>query len=198
MNERIRPMLLALMRLALVMGLLIVAGACARRPALTAASAPAPGAPGSGPATTPSTASTPAPAETPAPVAAAPPAVTPRPAPPEFAANDTLKRIHFDFDKSDIRKADAAILDANARWLKDNPRQQLLVEGHCDPRGTNEYNLALGERRARSTMKYLVDHGVAAARITVITYGEERPLCVEETEDCWARNRRAMFLTKPQ
>ena len=72
----------------------------------------------------------------------------------------------------------------------------MLIEGHCDERGTNEYNLALGERRAKSTMNYLVSQGVQASRITIISYGKERPVCTEHTEDCWARNRRSHFLTK--
>ncbi len=110
--------------------------------------------------------------------------------------NAALRTIHFNFDKSDIRKDDAPILEASARWLKDNPNQLLLIEGHCDERGTTEYNLALGERRAKSAMNFLVARGVAADRITTVSYGEERPLCTEHTEACWARNRRAMFLTK--
>jgi peptidoglycan-associated lipoprotein len=104
--------------------------------------------------------------------------------------------IHFDFDKANIRAGDAKILDANARWLRDNPKQVVLIEGHCDERGTNEYNLALGERRARATMSYLVGRGIQAARISTISYGEERPLCTERDERCWSRNRRAQFLTK--
>jgi peptidoglycan-associated lipoprotein len=118
-----------------------------------------------------------------------------RPAVQEFAANPNLKDINFDFDKYDIRPGDAKILDANATWLKGN-NNLVLIEGHCDERGTNEYNLALGERRAKATMNYLVSQGVQAARITIISYGEERPLCTEKTEACWARNRRAHFLTK--
>jgi peptidoglycan-associated lipoprotein len=74
----------------------------------------------------------------------------------------------------------------------------VLIEGHCDERGTNEYNLALGERRAKSTMNYLVSQGVQASRITIISYGEERPVCNEKTEECWAKNRRAHFLVKPR
>jgi peptidoglycan-associated lipoprotein len=70
----------------------------------------------------------------------------------------------------------------------------VLIEGHCDQRGTNEYNLALGERRAKSTMNYLVAQGVQASRITIISYGKERPLCTEKTEACYAQNRRAHFL----
>ena len=90
------------------------------------------------------------------------------------------------------------MLDANAAWLKSNGNHLLLIEGHCDERGTNEYNLALGERRAKSAMNYLVSQGVQAARITIISYGEERPLCTEHTETCWAQNRRDHFLVKPR
>ena len=93
---------------------------------------------------------------------------------------------------------DAKTLDRNANWLKSNPNHLVLIEGHCDERGTNEYNLALGERRAKSTMNYLVSQGVQANRITIISYGEERPQCTEHTESCWAKNRRAHFLVKPR
>ena len=128
-----------------------------------------------------------------------PPAATSTPGtrPPvaEFAANPNLKDIYFDFDKYDIRPGDAKVLDSNATWLKGN-NNLVLIEGHCDERGTNEYNLALGERRAKATMNYLVSQGVQAGRITIISYGEERPLCTEHNEACWARNRRAHFLTK--
>jgi len=109
-----------------------------------------------------------------------------------------LNDIHFDFDKYDIRPGDARILDENARWSKANPTHLILIEGHADERGTNEYNLALGERRAKATMNYLVAQGVQASRMTLISYGEERPMCTEKTEECWARNRRAHFLVKAQ
>jgi len=112
-------------------------------------------------------------------------------------ANPNLKEIHFDFDKYNIRPGDAKILDGNAAWLKSN-NNLVLIEGHCDERGTAEYNLALGERRAKSAMNYLVAQGVQANRITIISYGKERPLCTESTEACWARNRRDAFLTKAQ
>ena len=149
------------------------------------------------------TPTTPAPssaASTPGPPAAPPaggPTATPaaRPAVQEFAANPNLNDIYFDFDKYDIRPADAKTLDVNATWLKSN-NVLVLIEGHCDERGTNEYNLALGERRAKATMNYLVSQGVQANRITIISYGEERPLCTERTEACWAKNRRAHFLSK--
>jgi peptidoglycan-associated lipoprotein len=116
----------------------------------------------------------------------------------EFADNANLKDVYFEFDKYDIRPEAAKILDANATWLKANPGNLVLIEGHCDERGTAEYNLALGERRAKSTMNYLVGQGVAASRVTVISYGKERPVCTEKTEACWAKNRRAHHLVKAQ
>jgi peptidoglycan-associated lipoprotein len=187
---------------------LFLAG-CPKRPATLAASAPAPGVatpPPAPPAPVPPPAppeSTP-PAPPPPPAASAPMPQVATPAPPvlprvsEFAANANLKDVYFDFDKYDVRPDAARILDANATWLKANPGNLVLIEGHCDERGTAEYNLALGERRAKSTMNYLVGQGVAASRITVISYGKERPLCTEKTEACWAMNRRAHHLVKAQ
>jgi len=113
-------------------------------------------------------------------------------------ANAALADVHFDFDKAVIRSGDVKILDASAGWLKANPEQLLLIEGHCDERGTNEYNLALGERRAKAAMTYLVAQGVEANRITLVSYGKERPSCTEKTERCWAQNRRDHFLVKPR
>jgi peptidoglycan-associated lipoprotein len=180
----------------LLAGLMITG--CARRPATTAASAatPAPAAAPS-PAPAPSAPSAAAPAP-PAPAPAAAPAQAPRPVPKEFMAVAALKEVYFDFDKYDIRSEDAKTLDANATWLKSNGDNLVLIEGHCDERGTNEYNLALGERRAKATMNYLVSQGIQANRITIISYGEERPVCTEKTEACWAKNRRANFLVKPR
>jgi peptidoglycan-associated lipoprotein len=184
-----------------------VGSGCAKRPATTQAAAPAPtgtastmappSQPGGTTATTPSGPSTSQPGgatATPTPA----PAPTTRPAPKDFAAVPELQDIYFDFDKYDIRPADTRTLDANAAWLKSNPNHLLLIEGHADERGTNEYNLALGERRAKSTMNYLVSQGVQANRITIISYGEERPTCTEKTEGCWAKNRRSHFLVKPR
>jgi peptidoglycan-associated lipoprotein len=174
---------------------------CAKRPATTQAAAPAPtGAATSTAAAPPSTGSqlqsgggaSSGGTATPAPT------TTARPAVQDFAAVADLTDVFFDFDKYDIRPNDAKTLDANANWLKSNPNHLVLIEGHCDERGTNEYNLALGERRAKSTMNYLVSQGVQANRITIISYGEERPQCTEHTEACWAKNRRAHFLVKPR
>jgi peptidoglycan-associated lipoprotein len=90
------------------------------------------------------------------------------------------------------------VLDANAQWLKSNAAYLVLIEGHADERGTDSYNVALGERRAKATMNYLLAQGIQAGRINIVSYGEERPSCRERTEGCWARNRRAHFLVKPQ
>ncbi len=183
--------------LAIVVVVAIALG-CAKRPATTAAAAPPPtagpvGAAPGGAGAAPGSAAVPTPA------APAPPTATPAPPHPrEFAAIRELEDIHFDFDKYDIRPGDAKILDVNAQWMKANAGHLILIEGHADERGTNEYNLALGERRAKTTMNYLVARGIRANRITIISYGEERPLCTEKTEECWARNRRAHFLVKAQ
>jgi peptidoglycan-associated lipoprotein len=117
--------------------------------------------------------------------------------PSEFTAAMALRDVHFEYDKSDIRPQDAKAIEENAKVLKDNVRAQILIEGHADERGTNEYNLALGERRAKTTRDYLISLGVPAARISIISYGEERPACAEHAESCWSKNRRAHFLTKP-
>ena len=107
-----------------------------------------------------------------------------------------MRTIQFDFDRAEIRPGDAAILDANADWLRVNPDRLVLIEGHCDERGTGEYNLVLGERRALAAKAYLLARGIAETRMTVTSYGFERPLCRDHTESCWARNRRAEFLIK--
>jgi len=181
---------------------LLFVGACAKRPDMrvTAAPAPAPApapqAAAPAPAPPPPVVAAPAPAPAP-PVVAAAPAPPPPAVPKEFEPNPALRPVHFDFDKSSVRSGeDEKILETNAGWLRDNRNQSLLIEGHCDDRGTPEYNLALGERRATSTKDFLVARGVAPDRITIVSYGEERPLCNAKNDACWAQNRRAMFLTK--
>jgi len=105
-----------------------------------------------------------------------------------------LKDIHFDFDRYDILPEDAQILKENAALLMNYPKVKIQVEGHCDERGTNEYNLALGERRANAAKKYLVSLGISADRISSISYGEEKPLDTGHNEEAWAKNRRGHFV----
>jgi peptidoglycan-associated lipoprotein len=183
----------------LLVGVVALSG-CAKRPATTQAAAPAPTGPAQTTASAPSSgpqmqSSTPAAAAAAATATPTPPA---RPPIRDFMAIPELADIFFDFDKYDIRSDGAKTLDTNAAWLKSNPNHLVLIEGHCDERGTNEYNLALGERRAKSTMNYLVSQGVQANRITIISYGEERPQCSEKSEGCWGKNRRSHFLVKPR
>jgi peptidoglycan-associated lipoprotein len=109
----------------------------------------------------------------------------------EVFESKLLKDIHFDFDKYNIRPGDAEILKGNAALLKKYPKVKVQIEGHCDERGTVEYNLALGERRANATKKYLISLGISADRISTISYGKERPLDSGHNEEAWAKNRRA-------
>jgi len=102
--------------------------------------------------------------------------------------------IYFDFDMYDIRSDAKPVLHDVSSWLLKNPAARLSVEGHCDERGTNEYNLALGDRRAKSVRDFLIALGVASKRIEIVSYGEEKPQCMEQTEECWAKNRRAHFV----
>ncbi|GLI37997.1 peptidoglycan-associated lipoprotein Pal [Geobacter hydrogenophilus] len=107
----------------------------------------------------------------------------------------TLDRIFFDFDSFVLSQAARDILSKNAEYLlKKQPNARLLIEGHCDERGSDEYNLALGEKRAKAARDYLVTLGVAANRLSIISYGEEKPLDPGHTEEAWAKNRRAEFL----
>ena len=108
-------------------------------------------------------------------------------------ATEGFKAIYFDFDKSFIRKDAEPIMRANAEWLKGNPSVKVRIEGNCDERGTKEYNQALGQRRAASAKKYLTDMGVSASRISLISYGKEKPVCGEHNETCWQKNRRDDF-----
>ncbi len=104
-----------------------------------------------------------------------------------------FQMIHFDFDKYNLRSDAIQALNANAQVLMDNPEVKIRIEGHCDERGTTEYNLALGEKRAQAAKDYLVKLGVASSRIEIITYGKERPIDPRANEEAWAKNRRDEF-----
>ena len=104
--------------------------------------------------------------------------------------------ILFEFDSASLSVEAQEILRAKAAWLRENPRARVIIEGHCDERGTNEYNLALGDRRAFSAKAFLVDLGIDESRLTTISYGEEKPIASGSTEEAWAKNRRAHFVIK--
>ena len=144
-------------------------------------------------------------APAPAKVEAPKPPPAPKPAPPETsslealkqgqtAAGGPLKDIGFNFDSAALSDDARATLRANADWLKANATARIQIEGHCDDRGTAEYNMALGAKRAQAAMDYLATLGITANRMSTISYGEEIPVCKEHTEDCWAKNRRDRFV----
>ncbi|MBI3018470.1 MAG: peptidoglycan-associated lipoprotein Pal [Deltaproteobacteria bacterium] len=112
----------------------------------------------------------------------------------EIGDSGGLKIVHFEFDASGLTKEARTILKDNAEWLKGHKNIKVQVEGHCDSRGTQEYNLALGQKRAEAVRKYLADLGVAAKRLSTISYGEEKSLDFSETEEAWTKNRRAQFV----
>ncbi|MBA3405595.1 MAG: peptidoglycan-associated lipoprotein Pal, partial [Gemmatimonadaceae bacterium] len=125
------------------------------------------------------------------------PACVAPPMAPPMAMVDTgaiTAPIYFDFDKSDIRSDAAATLDRKVPWLQANPGMRIRIEGNADERGSDEYNLALGQRRAASAKRYLVEKGIDEGRFDLVSYGEERPVCTESNEDCWQRNRRDDFV----
>jgi peptidoglycan-associated lipoprotein len=103
------------------------------------------------------------------------------------------ERVHFDFDKSDVRPDAEQVLQRKVAVLREYPGVDLRIEGHCDERGSNEYNLALGQRRAEAVRRYLVSYGIDVGRFATISYGEERPAARESNEDAWEQNRRAEF-----
>ena len=133
-------------------------------------------------------------AEAPAPVAAAPAT------PPGVALTEErpsqFDDVRFDFDKSELKEDGRRTCQTVAAFMKKNPRAKLLIEGHCDERGTSEYNLALGERRATAVMTYLVSLGVPKAALSTVSFGEEKPLDPGHDEGAWAKNRRAHFVLK--
>jgi peptidoglycan-associated lipoprotein len=168
---------------------------CARTPVVTSMTTLAPEA---GPASSAPRTAVPSDA---GPAATQPPseasADTERPQPSVFAPDDGVKAVFFDFDRDEIRPDDARTLDADAAWLRTHD-VQVLIEGQCDERGTDDYNLALGDRRAQAARNYLIAQGIAASRLSTVSYGKEHPVCAEHTEACWAANRRAHLVVKPQ
>ncbi len=138
----------------------------------------------------------------PAPVGTAPtPAPTPPPGPgyapgsqQDFLANTMSDRVFFDTDRFNIDMQDQAILQSQAQWLAQHPNARITIEGHCDERGTRDYNLALGERRANAAKNYLASLGVSPSRMTTVSYGKERPEALGSNESAWSQNRRAVTI----
>ena len=112
----------------------------------------------------------------------------------EDRAKEAFKDVLFDYDKYDIRPDARPALDSVADFLNNEKGMNVVIEGHCDERGTNEYNLALGEKRAKAAKTYLMARSISPARIIVITYGEEKPVCQDRDETCWQNNRRVHFV----
>lgn len=136
------------------------------------------------------------PAPPPAQPAPAPPRATPAPTVDELFRQN-IQAIYFDYDKADIRSDQVSRLQSNARFLMQYANVRFTVEGHADERGSQEYNLGLGDRRAGAVKEFLTSQGVTESRINTISYGEERPECRDQTEDCYQRNRRAAFVLNP-
>ena len=111
-----------------------------------------------------------------------------------IARDNAMKDVYFDFDQYNLDEDDRAALRTSGDWLKKNPAARVQIEGHCDERGTSEYNLALGAKRAQAAKDYLVSLGVAETRLSIESYGEEIPVCRDATESCWKQNRRDRFV----
>lgn len=111
-------------------------------------------------------------------------------------AGGPLGDIHFDYNDYTVRPQDGDILKSNADWMTKNPNTHVQIEGHCDNRGSEEYNLALGAKRAQAAKDYLQTLGIAPDRLSTISYGKELPVCQEDTDECWAQNRRDHFVVQ--
>jgi peptidoglycan-associated lipoprotein len=134
----------------------------------------------------------PPPAPPPPPAAAAPVTSSVLPGSAEDFRVNVGDTVHFEFDQYNVPESDKTVLGRQAAWLAKYPAVRVTVEGHCDERGTREYNLALGARRANAVKEYLVSQGVSTARVETVSYGKERPICTESNEACWAQNRRGV------
>jgi peptidoglycan-associated lipoprotein len=180
--------------LALIVTLIVTVSACSKKvpPPPAPAPPPPPAVPAAPPAPPPPPAPAPAPPSTPR--ALTEEEVFSRKSVDQLNSERPLTDAYFDYDKSDLREDGRASLQKDAEYLKKWSSVVVSVEGHCDSRGSSEYNLALGSRRATAVKDYLVSLGVAANRITVVSKGKEQPFCGDESESCWQQNRRGHFI----
>jgi peptidoglycan-associated lipoprotein len=180
--------------LSMVLVIAVGAAACHKKAPVVAPAAPPPTPPPAAPAPPPRPNPPPPP-----PAAAAPAPLTEeeifaRKSLEELNAEKPLGDVFFDLDESTLDDADRAPLQKDAEWMKKWPSTKVTVEGHCDSRGSSEYNLALGSRRADSVREYLISLGIDGSRILVVSKGKEQPFCTEENDSCWAQNRRGHFI----
>ena len=178
---------------ALLLVAALTAGACAKKPVEPPPPAPAP-APAPPPTTPPPPPPPPAPPEAPAPPPLTEDQLFERMTLDDLNKQAPLGDVFFALDSTDLTEDARAILQKNSDWLKRRTSTKVLLEGHADNRGTNEYNLALAERRGDSVRDYLVSLGIATDRLTVVSKGEEQPFCTDDTETCWQQNRRGHFI----
>jgi len=178
-----------------LIAVIVSAAACHKKVPPPAAAAPPPAPPpATAPATPPPPAPPPAPPSVPAPAALSEEEVFSRKSLDQLNAERPLGDVFFELDKSDLRDDARPILQRNADWMKKWTTTAVAVEGHCDSRGSSEYNLALGERRANAVRQYLVSLGVPTNRLSVVSKGKEQPFCHEDSESCWQQNRRGHFV----
>jgi peptidoglycan-associated lipoprotein len=178
--------------IAVCLALLVVVAGCRKNPPQVAAAPPPP--PPAAPAPPPPPPPPPAPAPAPAPAPLTEEQIFAKKTLEQLNSERPLADVFFDYDRADVRADARPALQANADWMKKWTSTQVTVEGHADSRGSSEYNLALGTRRAASTKEYLVSLGVPANRLTVVSKGKESPFCNDETEACWQQNRRGHFI----
>ncbi|HEX7078800.1 MAG TPA: peptidoglycan-associated lipoprotein Pal [Candidatus Eisenbacteria bacterium] len=172
---RRKPRIATLVLAGATLALTVALGCASRKQVTTATPEPTP----------------PPPTETPA-----PPQETAPPPPPAEQPTMALEDAFFDFDDASLRQDAKSALEGDAKYLEKNSSANVVIEGHCDERGSVEYNLALGEKRARAAKDYLVSYGIPANRMTTISYGKERPFDPGHSEDAWSKNRRAHFVPK--
>jgi peptidoglycan-associated lipoprotein len=179
--------------LALCSAIAVAAAGCHKKVAAAPPPPPPPPAP-TAPPTPPPPAPPPAPTPPPAPRPLSEEEVFARKSVDQLNAEKPLDDVYFDLDKAEIREDSRATLQKDADWLKKWNSVAVTLEGHCDARGSAEYNLGLGSRRASSVKEYLVNLGVSAGRVTVVSKGKEQPLCNDSNESCWQQNRRGHFV----